>query len=235
MRKLTILISLALVCILAKAQNIYSALQLNQDREYKTVRPKKIIEINTFFNSSRRQVDKNIKTFDEAGMLIKEERYDENGILLARLSYTNDTIHRIKLKRIFERWTRYGYSKETANYNYDANFFLVEMTDEDQNGNVILQTNFVCNDNGHPIELSLLDGKGNSIGKEIATYLYDKNEVVTSVINNKGNVLSIDTARINFITASKFPAESEVYNTNGDLTNWTRRNVNGSITIFEEE
>jgi len=235
MQKLTVFIFLTLVSGLSNAQNIYSALQLNQDREYKTARPKKIIETNTFYNSSGKQVDKNIKTFDEAGMLLTEERYDNNSTLKARLTYTNDTVHRIKLTRTFERWTQFGYSKETAFYTYDTNFFLVGTTDKDENGNVIRQTNLICNDKGHPTELSLFDGNGNSFGKETATYLYDKNKVVTSVVNNDGKVLSSDTIKISFIAANKFPADNEVYNANGDLTNWTRRNLNGSETIFEEE
>lgn len=235
MRKLTILFLLTLLSGLVKSQNIYSALQLNAEREYKTKRPKKIIETNTFFNTSGKQVDKNIKTFDNSGMLLTEERYDDNGTLKARLTYTNDTVHRIKLTRIFERWTQFGYSKETAFYTYDTNFFLIATTDKDANGNIIRQTNLICNDKGHPIELSLFDGNGNSFGKETATYLYDKNKVVTSVVSNDGNVLSSDTVKISFIDARNFPTTNEVYNTNGDLTNWTRQNFNGSETIFEEE
>lgn len=235
MRKLTFLFLLTLLSGLVRSQNIYSALQLNTVRDYKTKKPKKFVETNTFFNSSGKQVDKNIKTFDNAGMLLIEERYDDNGTLNARLTYTNDTVNRIKLSRVFERWTQFGYSKETAFYTYDTNFFLVSTTDKDANGNVIRQTNLVCNDKGYPIELSLFDGNGNSFGKETATYLYDKNKVVTSVVSNDGRVLSRDTVKISFTAASKFPAENEVYNANGDLTNWARRNLNGSVTIFEEE
>jgi hypothetical protein len=235
MRKLTALFLLTFLSGLVRSQNIYSALQLNAEREYKTQKPKKIIETNIFFNSSGKQVDKNIKTFDDAGMLLTEERYDENGILKSRLTYTNDTVHRIKMSRVFERWTQFGYSKETAFYTYDKNFFLVGTSDKDANGNVIRQTNLVCNDKGHPIELLLFDVKGNPFGKETATYLYDKNKVVTSVVANDGRVLSVDTVKINFTSASKFPGDNEVYNVSGDLTSWARRNLNGSETIFEEE
>ena len=235
MQKLTVFIFLILISGLSNAQNIYSALQLNQEREYKKVRPKKIIETNTFYNSNGKQVEKNIKTFDEAGMLLVEERYDKNGTLKARLAYTNDTVHRVKLTRAFERWTQFGYSKETAFYTYDTNFFLVRTTDKDENGNIIRQANLICNDKGHPIELSLFDGNGNSFGKETARYLYDKNKVVTSVVSNDGIILSSDTVKISYLEASKFPAGNEVYNTNGDLTNWTRQNLNGTETIFEEE
>lgn len=220
---------------LVKSQNIYSALHLNQEREYKNGRPKKIVGTNIFFNSSGKQVDKNIKTFDEVGMLVTEERYDEDGILKARLTYTNDTANRIKTSRVFERWTQFGYSKETAFYTYDTNKFLIATTDKDANGNTIRQTNLVCNEKGHPVELSLFDGNGNSFGREIATYLYDKNRVVTSVVRNDGSVLSSDTIKISFTTASKFPNDREIYNTHGDLTNWTSRNLNGTETIFEEE
>jgi len=235
MRKLTILFLLTLFGGLAKSQNIFSALQLNAEREYKTKRPKKIVETNTFFNSSGKQVDKNIKIFDEAGMLLTEERYDDHGTLKARLTYTNDTVHKIKLVRVFERWTQFGYSKETAYYTYDTNFFLTGTTDKDLNGNIIRQTNLVCNEKGHPIELSLFDGNGNSFGKEVATYLYAKNKVVKSVVSNDGRVLSSDTVKISFTQASKFPADNEIYNIKGDLTNWIRRNINGTETIFEQE
>lgn len=235
MRNLTLLFFLTFLSGLVKSQNIYSALQLNAEREYKTQKPKKIVETNTFFSSSGKQVDKAVKIFDEAGMLVTEERYDENGALTARLTYSNDTAHRIKLSRVFERWAKFGYSKEIAVYIYDSNFFLVGTTDKDANGNVIQHTNLVNNDKGHPTELSLFDGNGNSFGKETAYYFYDHNQVVTSTVANDSSVLSSDTIKISFITASKFPAATEVYNSNGDITNWTRRNLNGSETIFEEE
>ena len=166
MRKLTFFFLLLFFSGLARSQNIYSALQLNAEREYKTKRPKKIIETNTFFNKSGKQVDKNIKIFDNAGMLLMEERYDEKGMISARLTYTNDTVHRVTLSRTIERWTTIGYMKETAIYTYNAQFFLVAITDKDANGDIIRQTDIVCNDKGHPVELSLFDGNGNSYGKE---------------------------------------------------------------------
>jgi hypothetical protein len=235
MLKLTPLFTLVLFSGPVKPQNIYSALHLNQAREYKTVKPRKIVETNTFFNPSGKQIDKNIKIFDEAGMLITEERYDESGSLKARLTYTNDTLNKLKLTRTFERWTQFGYLKETAFYSYDSNKFLIGTTDKDANGKVISQTNLICNDKGHPIELSLFDGNGNSFGKETATYLYDKNRVVTSVISNDGKALSTDTIKISFKEASSFANDKEVYNSTGDLISWTSRNLDRTETIFEEE
>ena len=235
MRIITIVFLATIISHFAISQNIYTALQLNQDREYKTKKPKKIVETNTFYNTSGTQVDKNVKTFDESGMLLTEERYDESGTLKARLTYTNDTINKIKLTRIFERWNQFGYSKETAFYHYDANHFLISTTDKDANGNIISQSDLVCNDNGHPIQLSLFDGNGNSFGKEIATYLYDINKVVTSVVSNDGRTLSSDTIKISFKKANLFPNDKETYNENGEITNWTSRSFKGEETFYEED
>jgi hypothetical protein len=210
-------------------------LHLNQDREYKTKKPKKVIETNTFYNTSGKQVDKNVKTFDDAGMLLVEEHYDDNGTLKVRLTYTNDSINRLKLTRAFERWNQFGFSKETAFYNYDSKHFLISTTDKDANGNILRQSDLICNDKGHPIQLSLFDGNGNSFGKEIATYLYDINKVVTSVVSNDGKTLSSDTIKISFKNASLFPNDRETYNANGDLVNWTSKNFKGAETIYEEE
>jgi len=233
MKKLIFLFLLILLSgQVVRSQNIYSALHLNEEREYKSRKPKKIVETNIFFLSSGKKINKNIKIFDDAGMLVTEERYENNGSLNAKLSYTNDTINRINLSRAIERWTRSGYSKNTAFYHYDENFFLTSITDKNANGDVTSQTNLICNDKGHPIELSLYDGVGNSFGKETAVYLYDKNKVVTSVISNDGRVLSCDTIKISFVEASKFPNDNEVYNANGDLTNRIR-NSDGSETEQE--
>jgi hypothetical protein len=235
MLRLIILFCLTFLSGVGRSQNIYSALQLNENKDYKTARPKKIVETNTFYNSSGKQADKNVKTFDEVGMLLTEERFDENGNLEAKLTYTNDTANRLKLTRIFERWTKLGYSKETAFYTYDSNHNLTGLTDKDPNGNIIRQTNLVINEKGHPIELALFDGNGNSFGKENASYLYDKNRAITSVIANDGSVLSTDTIKISFLKASTFPSDGETYNLNGDLTKWKRKNLNGTVTEFEEE
>jgi hypothetical protein len=235
MQRLIILFCLTFLSGVGSSQNIYSALQLNENKDYKTARPKKIVEMNTFYNSSGKQADKNVKTFDEVGMLLIEERFDGNGNLEAKLTYTNDTANRLKLTRIFERWTQLGYSKETAFYTYDSNHNLTGLTDKDPDSNIIRQTNLVINEKGHPIELSLFDGNGNSFGKENASYIYDKNRAITSVIANDGSVLSTDTIKISFLKASTFPSDGETYNSNGDLTNWTRKKLNGTVTEFEEE
>jgi hypothetical protein len=174
------IIALILMPHLLKSQNIYSALHLNEQREYKASKPKRIIETNTFYSSNGKKTGKNVKAFDSSGMLWVEERLDENGKLTSKLTYMNDTLLKLKLSRTFERWNQFGYSKETAFYRYDSTNFLVEITDKQPNGSIIRITNIVNNDKGHPVELSVLSGDGSSFGKEIGKYLYDKNKVVSS-------------------------------------------------------
>jgi hypothetical protein len=233
--KMILLLTLTFFYQSGYSQNIFSALHLNEGREYKTKKPKKIFETNIFYNQSGKQVDKNILTFDESGMLLVEERFDENGALKTRLTYTNDTVNKLKLLRTMERWAHYGYSKETAYYMYDSNKFLISIIDKDVNGNIITQSNIVCNEKGHPIELSLFDGNGNSFGKEVANYLYKENKTFTSVISKDERVLSSDTIKISFKQAHLFNSDKEQFNANGDLIMWTRKNLDGSETIFEEE
>ena len=237
MRKLTIILLLTFICSYAISQSIYTAIQLNQEREYKTKKPKKIVETNTFYNTNGVQTNKNIKTFDEAGMLLTEERYDENGERTARLIYSNDTVNRLTLSRSFERWSKFGYSKETAYYEYDTNNFLVSMTDKNANDQITFVSKVLCNAKGDPIELLLFDGNGNPYGKEIATYYYDKNLVTTSVISNIGQTLSNSTRKINYEKAYLFPSNSEVYNDKGDLIIVRGINSNGDAIekISEEE
>jgi len=217
MRKSIIILLLTVFCGYAISQSIDTALHLNQEREYKTKKPKRIVETITFYDTNGKKTEKNIKTFDEAGMLLTEERYDENGERTARLININDTVNRLKLCRRFERWNSSGHSKETTDYAYDTNNFLVSMTDKNANGQITFISKVLCNTKGNPIELLLFDGSGNSYGKEIATYFYDKNQVTTSVIASEGKTLSNSTRKINYEKAYLFPNDLEVYNDKGDL------------------
>jgi len=237
MRKLTIFLLLTFISSYAISQSLYPLIHLNQEREYKTKKPKKIVETNIFYNSNGIQTDKNIKTFDESGMLLTEERYNESGELTARLIYTNDTINKLKLSRSFESWNTFGYSKETEYYGYDKNHFLESITNKNANEQITFLSKVLCNTKGDPIELLLFDGNGNPYGKEIATYYYDKNLVTTSVISNVGKTLSNSTRKINYEKAYLFPNNSEVYNDKGDLIIVRGIDSNGNATekISEEE
>jgi hypothetical protein len=234
MYKAAIFLLTILLSSVVSSQNIYTALHLNQDEDYKTKRPKQITETNTFYNSSGKEIQKSVKIFDEAGMLLTEVRYDDKGAMKARLMYTNDTVNRLTLSRVFERWTGAGYKLETAVYKYDDKNFHVGTTDKDGNGMIYQRTDLICNDKGHPVELSLFDARGNLYGTETAKYIYDSNKVITSVVSADGKVLSSSDMKISYRNAYLFPG-TEVYNAMGDVTSWSRKNLDGSETLFEEE
>ncbi|MES1250135.1 MAG: hypothetical protein ABUL46_05590 [Chitinophaga rupis] len=173
--------------------------------------------------------------FDDAGMVVEEQRFDENEKLTARLTCTNDTVNRITLTRTFERWGTLGYQKETTFYDYDTGKHLIRVTDKGANGHVTGITEIVNNDKGYPAELVTFDGNGHRIGKEVATYFYDSNKVATAVITNDGQTFPGDTILMNFNKAHLFPTNTDIYNSNGDVVSWVSKGLDGSRTLYNEE
>ncbi len=212
---------LLLFSMTVDAQNIYSALHHNENREYKFGKPSEIRETNTFY-SPHTQVEKNIKVFDGSGMLSVETRYDETGGLKAKLTYLNDTVRHLSLQRIMERWTNIGYTKETSIYSYDSQNFLVRIVDVDAKDNIITISEIVNNNKGNPTDLHLYDGSGRPYGVENAEYFYEKNMAVTSILSKDGRKLSTDTLKINF-------------NMDRDSLSYSSKNPDGSKTLFEVE
>jgi hypothetical protein len=202
--------------------SIIDALQLNEEQEYKTRRPGRIVEQTTSFNINDKETkDKMVKTFDAAGMLLTFEFYGDQDSLFARVTYVNDTLNRIKLSRTMEVWERNGPSKETSIYTYDTNNFLTESIDTDANGKTIRRTSIICNEKGHPIELSLFDGKGKFIYKERATYFYNNNLVIRTAETKDGQIIQgDDSSKISLKHQINFQRPDEKYNSNGDLIQW---------------
>ena len=168
-------------------------------------------------------------------MLILEECFDEKGKLKEKLTFDNDTISRHVLAREFERWSPRGYTKETAFYTYDKDGFLIGVQDKGQDGSLLYQTDIIPNENGHPVQLTIMDGYGNRFGKETAIYLYDRNLAVISVISNAGEQLTSDTIKISFVKAHEFAGEGNTYNEHGDLTRSIAKALNGSVRHYEYE
>jgi hypothetical protein len=234
MLKFLTLISITLAATATRSQNIYSALHLNEEREYKAGRPKTITDIKIFYTKDGKTTEKSIKVFDDAGMILTEDRFDGNGTLTARLSYRNDTTRRLKLTTTIERWAKYSHTREIAFYSYDSNNFLIRTTDKDGNGSIFQRSEIVNNEKGDPIELSVYKANGELYGKELANYFYGINKAVTSV-QNDGMILSTDTIKINFTAAHLYPAATETYNEKGDVTNWVSKGFNGTETLYEEQ
>jgi hypothetical protein len=219
----------------AQGQNIYSALQLNEEKEYKTKKPKMIVETNAFYGSGAQRTEKCVKVFDGAGMLVTEERFDESGNRTARFTHKNDTVNLLCMSTVFERWDGTAYSKETTVYSYDASHFLVGVTDQDANGRTMRVSKIVNNEKGDPVSLSLSDGQGGSFGTELGTYFYDLNKVVTTVFDSEGKQLSIDTSRISHKDVKLHPEEGYVYNEHGDAVKWTSKRSDGTADVYEAE
>lgn len=234
MRTLPVLIFLVLFHGLAGSQNIYTALQLNREREYKTKRPVIIKETNIFYNAKGKEVEKATKTFDNVGMLSMEEWFDDNGNLKGKLTIVNDTANRLILSRAFEGWTEEGNSKYTIFYFYDDDNHLTGITTKDANG-ITEKTLMALNDKGQPIELTYYDGGGQTHGKEVATYFDEQNLVVTSRLSDEGKLLSTDTIKMNFVPTGYLVSDNETYNDKGDLVRWKTRYPDGTETIYEQE
>lgn len=233
MFKYIITLSLFFTTSVAYTQNIYSALHLNDERFDKRPRPKKIIETDIYDGSNGKTSITSIKTFDNSGMILTEERFNENNQLEAKLIYTNDTTVRLIRSIYIERFNSIINQSQTDYYTYDSNNFLIKV--EDKNKGFIFLTTLIKNDaKGHPIEVETLNANGVSYGKELGTYLYDKNRVITSVINNNGKVLSLDTLKISFKIIDT-PANNEVYNERGDLISYVSKNIKGNPIHYENK
>lgn len=232
MKKYFCLLVFASVFANAYSQNIYSALHHNEINGYKYGRPSKIEELNTFYTSKGKEVKKNILTFDPSGMPVLEERFDSDGKLTARLTYVNDTLHKIVLERVMEHWVRTGYQKETAVYSYDEKKHLVKIDDRDANGNTISVTRIVNNGNGDPVELEITDASGNAFGLEKGEYHYDQNMVVTTVYSANGRLISTDSIKIHFSGKSALSPDA-VLNEQGDIVSASRRSFNGAVKLIE--
>lgn len=217
MIKVNILALLLMAGCTASAQNIYSALHLNENRDYKKTKPKMIIETNIFYNASGETQQRHIKSFDNAGMLISEQNFDKDNNLTGKATYINDTVHRIVLSSANERKDRYAVTILTTEYIYDSSHFLVRIRNKNAFGIATMTTNIVNNEKGLPVEMTVTDESGQPYGKETASYDYDRNMAITSVYSNDGRKLSTDSMKISFVNAFKFPDGNNKYNELGDL------------------
>jgi hypothetical protein len=218
----------------AYSQNIYTALHLNDEREYKTARPKKINEIDIFYNSNGKETVTSNKVFDNAGMLVLQQDFDEEGKLTKSLAFKNDTNKRIILERTLERWTNTITISDTAYYNYDVNNHLTGIEEKNAKGQTFSTCKIINDEKGNPIELTLFDNYGNFIGKEIASYNYEQNKVVTHVVSNSGENISSDTLKITYKKIISSVPGQDNYNDKGDIISYSSKNLNGTKTLFHE-
>jgi hypothetical protein len=204
------------ICFIqSNAQSIFSTLSINKKEDFnENEKVSKITTYLTFYNRNGVEKTKEITVFNKMKRKISELRYDYNDKLIVRITVLYDSTNVKKTFQKFERWIPYiGYRYEMKIYEYDKNGFLIKITDKDQFDNLILETNIINNDKGLPIELQVKDVNTDSYGKETGEYDYETNTVTTRVYNNKGELLSISTGKIDF----KVKDKNNLYNEYDDL------------------
>ena len=183
----------------ACSQSILTALNFGKKNEFNSEKlVKETITQTTFYNANNIEKKKDITIYNEKNRVTSELRYDENGNLKQRLTRIYDSTGIRSLARKFENWhPLLGHFYETAYHNYDERGFLNCVIEKDQNGRIIRQTNIINNENGHPIELTVLV-ENQIYGKETAKYDYEKNEVTIKYFNRNGELLNSETSKIEF-------------------------------------
>lgn len=239
MKKTHLIIVLFLLTghLIAQNLSIIDALHLNEELDYRTRKPVRIVENNISFNINDKEInDKIIKTFDQAGMLLTFEFFDGNDNLFAKATYSNDTLHRIKLSQTLEVWNKNGSSKVTSLYAYDSNYCLKEANDFDDDGRITRKRSIVCNDKRHPIELSLLDNTGKLFAREKATYFYTTNKVIRTLETHDGQIVNDDdSSKISLKNESSYQCDDETYNSWGDKIRWKGKGFFDKDLIYERE
>lgn len=197
------------------AQSIYSALHHDDPYDVKqTIQVKEITTSIVFYNTSgTTEAKKEVTRFNDQNKIISEIRYDETGKMTDRLTWTYDQARIKSLSRKYERWMNaLGYTYETAYYEYDNQGYLIQVIDKNPSGKMIRTSTIINDENGYPIELTLVTDSSNDFGKETAEYDFENNSVVITSKGVYGNVLSKRNDKIDF---SKY-GKGEFVNQYGD-------------------
>ncbi|WP_291127513.1 hypothetical protein [Flavobacterium sp. UBA7682] len=212
-----IFLLLYLYLSVSHAQNVGTALNMNKPEDLRVGHAvSEITTEMTFYNPTGSiEKKKEVATLNVQHYVTSELRYDENGVLIARLTRMFDSTGTKSLGRKLERWHKLmGYTAETSTHEYDANGYLIKTTERNQNQQVIMVTVIENDDHGNATSVITTDGNGRPYGEEKAAYDYANNSVVTSVYNTKGELLSETAGKINY---ESFDDLSIVKNEQGDV------------------
>jgi len=201
------------------SQSILTALNFGKKKEFNS--EKLVLETTTqtiFYNTNSIEKTKDVTIYNENNKVTSEFRYDESGNLKQRLTRIYDSTGTRSLARKLENWHPIlGHFYETAFHGYDDKGFLNSIIEKDQNGKIIRQTDIINNDNGSPIELTVL--VGNQIqGKETAEYDYQKNEAIIKYFNKNDELINSETSKIEFSKSQP----GDIVNEYGDVIKSTK-------------
>lgn len=211
---LTIL--LTLICLESFSQSIFSILRLDDAIEIKS--DLKVTEMTistTFFDKRQAKIKKDSVVLNDKNKIVSELQFQENEVLETRFSRTLDASGTKILTTKNERWHAVlGYTSETAIYEYDQNGYIIKITIQDQNNQIIRTTIVKNNVNGHPIELKPNIGNPNPYITETAEYDYPNNMATTKFLDDKGNVIGESQIKIDL---SIKDLRNSKYDTYGNL------------------
>lgn len=124
-------------------------------------------------------VTKTLSWYNTAGMLVKTEQYEKDGLLSYQKECINDTINNRVLHDIVTFQSHGEIFTDTNFYTYDSKGFLVRQVEKFSDSSRI--TEYTNDDKGFPVKSLAYDTKGRLYEKETAKYDYDKNVVKVNV------------------------------------------------------
>lgn len=231
MKKTLVSFALVLLVLPAMCQDILTYMYEIQDTRYKKRKPKKIGQEYTSYISGEREFSRISEEFDSSGMIVKREELNENGKIVSRAVFTNDTANRVRLTEVSERWGAAGFETRTKVYQYDSTFRINRVDVFEGNDKYIKQVIFVTNDKGHPVEASLYDKDGKLIGRQQARYDYDKNRLYFS--EEPDTKLPNIPRKIDSNKPATIVDREEIFNSEGDRISTTYRDGNPGHAITE--
>lgn len=195
-----------------KAQNIYSALHINDAYEISQKKPIKKIESKTiFYNTNSTEKRKEITYLNHKFRVTKEERYNEDDELIFKteVDYKADTL---EIKNITTRKIPLLGYEITTTYNiYDHHDFLTRTEKYNTKNQLIEIVSLENDDRGKPTLLVINNGE---YGYEKATYDYKNNTYSSYVYNSKNELVS--SSLYNTLDYQR-PTNDNTFNEYGDM------------------
>lgn len=182
MKRIYFLFFYFLMTVSLQAQNIYSAVHLNDKYDVRKEKQIKKIEISsTFYNLNGIEKKKEIIFLNDQFLILKTERFDSEGKLIYKSEneYQSDSL--IIRSRTTRKIPLIGFEVTKTSYIYDSNNYLIKIEKRDGKNQLFEVINFENNEKGDPILLIINDGE---FGYEKAAYDYSNNTYSTAVYNS---------------------------------------------------
>jgi hypothetical protein len=188
--KLYYILLFIFISVKSFAQNIYSAIHLNDKYEINYQKPIKKIKLkSTFYNSKDTERQSETITLNNFYRVVSSERFNENDELIFKYEneFRNDSL--IVKTTTTRKIPLLGYEYTYSEFEYDSKNFLTKKTKFNNQNKVLETVTYENNDNGNPILLKINNGE---FGYEKAIYDYVNNSYTSLVYNSKDELISTD-------------------------------------------